>query len=104
MITLPLPSHAPFTSVFFFNLYLFLIYSLFLLSFLSVPISVFQLSELFVSFEDKPQGTASLAQVHKAVLHDGRTVAVKIQHPKVQGQSSKDLVVIEVSVFPTKLL
>uniref|UniRef100_A0A3P8WGF0 AarF domain-containing protein kinase 1 n=1 Tax=Cynoglossus semilaevis TaxID=244447 RepID=A0A3P8WGF0_CYNSE len=55
-----------------------------------------KLSELFVSFEDKPQGTASLAQVHKAVLHDGRTVAVKIQHPKVQGQSSKDIVVIEV--------
>uniref|UniRef100_A0A8D3DM17 AarF domain-containing protein kinase 1 n=1 Tax=Scophthalmus maximus TaxID=52904 RepID=A0A8D3DM17_SCOMX len=55
-----------------------------------------ELSELFVSFEEKPQGTASLAQVHKAVLHDGRTVAVKVQHPKVQRQSSKDIVVMEV--------
>ncbi|XP_018553184.1 aarF domain-containing protein kinase 1 isoform X1 [Lates calcarifer] len=55
-----------------------------------------ELSELFVSFEEKPQGTASLAQVHKAVLHDGRTVAVKVQHPKVQKQSSKDIVVMEV--------
>ncbi|KAI3368075.1 hypothetical protein L3Q82_026898, partial [Scortum barcoo] len=55
-----------------------------------------ELSELFVSFEEKPQGAASLAQVHKAVLHDGRTVAVKVQHPKVQRQSSKDIVVMEV--------
>ncbi|XP_020496906.2 aarF domain-containing protein kinase 1 [Labrus bergylta] len=55
-----------------------------------------ELSELFVSFEEQPQGAASLAQVHKAVLHDGRTVAVKVQHPKVQRQSSKDIMVIEV--------
>ncbi|XP_056152382.1 aarF domain-containing protein kinase 1 [Lampris incognitus] len=55
-----------------------------------------ELSELFVSFEEKPQGAASLAQVHKAVLHDGRTVAVKVQHPKVQKQSSKDIMVMEV--------
>lgn len=58
-----------------------------------------QLSELFVAFEDKPQGAASLAQVHKAVLHDGRTVAVKVQHPKVQRQSTKDIMVMEVSAL-----
>ncbi|XP_061742300.1 aarF domain-containing protein kinase 1 isoform X2 [Nerophis ophidion] len=55
-----------------------------------------ELSELFVCFDEKPQGAASLAQVHKAVLHDGRTVAVKVQHPKVQRQSSKDILVMEV--------
>ncbi|XP_031684390.1 aarF domain-containing protein kinase 1 isoform X2 [Oncorhynchus kisutch] len=55
-----------------------------------------KLSDLFISFDVKPQGAASLAQVHKAVLHDGRTVAVKVQHPKVQTQSSKDIVVMEV--------
>ncbi|XP_076605335.1 aarF domain-containing protein kinase 1 [Chaetodon auriga] len=55
-----------------------------------------ELSELFVSFEEKPQGAASLAQVHKAVLHDGTTVAVKVQHPKVQRQSYKDIVMMEV--------
>ncbi|XP_067470251.1 aarF domain-containing protein kinase 1 isoform X2 [Thunnus thynnus] len=58
-----------------------------------------ELSELFVSFEEKPQGAASLAQVHKAVLHDGRTVAVKVQHPKVQRQSSKDIMVMEVPMI-----
>ncbi|XP_049597015.1 aarF domain-containing protein kinase 1 isoform X3 [Syngnathus scovelli] len=55
-----------------------------------------ELSDLFVSFDERPQGAASLAQVHKAVLHDGRTVAVKVQHPKVQRQSSKDIFVMEV--------
>uniref|UniRef100_A0A672SLA0 AarF domain-containing protein kinase 1 n=1 Tax=Sinocyclocheilus grahami TaxID=75366 RepID=A0A672SLA0_SINGR len=54
-----------------------------------------ELSDLFIQFEEKPQGAASLAQVHKAVLPDGRTVAVKVQHPKVQHQSSKDIVVME---------
>ena len=77
--------------------YLYLIHPL-LSPTLSFPISTQQLSELFVSFEEKPRGAASLAQVHKAVLHDGRTVAVKVQHPKVQRQSSKDIVVIEVSM------
>ncbi|KAG7226128.1 hypothetical protein INR49_014222, partial [Caranx melampygus] len=80
-------------------LYLYLIYPLLSPTPFSLfPISSQQLSELFVSFEENPQGAASLAQVHKAVLHDGRTVAVKVQHPKVQRQSSKDIVVMEVLV------
>ncbi|XP_057200455.1 aarF domain-containing protein kinase 1 [Triplophysa rosa] len=54
-----------------------------------------ELGELFIQFEEKPQGAASLAQVHRAVLPDGRTVAVKVQHPKVQQQSSKDIIVME---------
>ncbi|KAK1893436.1 AarF domain containing protein kinase 1, partial [Dissostichus eleginoides] len=57
-----------------------------------------ELSELFLSFEEKPHGAASLAQVHKALLHDGRTVAIKVQHPKVQSQSVKDIVMMEVLV------
>ncbi|XP_029453536.1 uncharacterized aarF domain-containing protein kinase 1 isoform X2 [Rhinatrema bivittatum] len=55
-----------------------------------------EIQELFVSFEETPLGAASLAQVHKAVLRDGRTVAVKIQHPKVQAQSSKDIFLMEI--------
>ncbi|GAA3424932.1 ABC1 kinase family protein [Streptosporangium sandarakinum] len=35
----------------------------------------------FLSFEDRPAAAASIGQVHKAVWHDGRTVAVKIQYP-----------------------
>ncbi|MEU6999379.1 AarF/UbiB family protein [Nonomuraea sp. NPDC046570] len=37
--------------------------------------------ENFLSFEDRPTAAASIGQVHKAVWHDGRTVAVKIQYP-----------------------
>ncbi|XP_004584631.2 aarF domain-containing protein kinase 1 isoform X2 [Ochotona princeps] len=63
-----------------------------------------EIHDLFVSFDDTPLGAASLAQVHKAVLHDGRTVAVKVQHPKVQAQSSKDLLLMEVLVLAVKQL
>ncbi|XP_051662324.1 aarF domain-containing protein kinase 1 isoform X5 [Manacus candei] len=61
-----------------------------------------EIKELFMSFEDTPLGAASLAQVHKAVLQDGRTVAVKIQHPKVQAQSSKDILLMEVLLLVVK--
>ncbi|XP_032964522.1 aarF domain-containing protein kinase 1 isoform X3 [Rhinolophus ferrumequinum] len=63
-----------------------------------------EIHDLFVSFDDTPLGTASLAQVHKAVLRDGRTVAVKVQHPKVQAQSSKDILLMEVLVLAVKQL
>ncbi|XP_076979327.1 aarF domain-containing protein kinase 1 isoform X6 [Tamandua tetradactyla] len=63
-----------------------------------------KIQDLFVSFDDTPLGAASLAQVHKAVLHDGRTVAVKVQHPKVRAQSSKDILLMEVLVLAVKWL
>ncbi|XP_056409261.1 aarF domain-containing protein kinase 1 isoform X2 [Hyla sarda] len=63
-------------------------------------------SELFVQFDETPLGAASLAQVHRAVLRDGRMVAVKVQHPKVRNQSSRDMMIMELllqvvkKVFP----
>ncbi|EDV29109.1 uncharacterized protein TRIADDRAFT_19989 [Trichoplax adhaerens] len=47
--------------------------------------------EIFQYIEDKPIGAASLAQVHRCILHDGTTVAVKVQHRNVKAYSDTDV-------------
>lgn len=52
------------------------------------------ISELFRSFDVTPIATASMAQVHRAVLPDGTEVAVKVQRPGVRQQTLRDMVVL----------
>jgi aarF domain-containing kinase len=49
------------------------------------------LSELFATFDETPLGCASIAQVHKATLLDGRVVAVKLQRPNVEPKLRGDI-------------
>jgi ubiquinone biosynthesis protein len=52
-------------------------------------------SELFSSIDEEPLGAASLAQVHRATLHDGSPVVVKIQRPGIQVKVRADLGVMQ---------
>ena len=49
------------------------------------------MGEVFRSFDSVPVGSASIAQVHKAVLSDGETVAVKIKRPDIEPIIQADL-------------
>jgi len=55
------------------------------------------LREVFRSFEETPVASASVAQVHFAVLPDGRDVAVKILRPNITDIISHDIALLKVA-------
>ena len=50
-----------------------------------------KLETVFSQFDEEPVAAASLAQVHRAVLHDGRMVAVKVQYSGIERLVTDDL-------------
>jgi predicted unusual protein kinase regulating ubiquinone biosynthesis (AarF/ABC1/UbiB family) len=54
-----------------------------------------KLNDVFSYFDPRPLGSASIGQVHHAILHDGREVAVKVQYPGVKDSLESDLKNIE---------
>jgi predicted unusual protein kinase regulating ubiquinone biosynthesis (AarF/ABC1/UbiB family) len=50
-----------------------------------------RLSKAFSRFDSTPIAAASLGQVHRAALRDGRDVAVKVQRPEVREQVRRDM-------------
>jgi ubiquinone biosynthesis protein len=54
-----------------------------------------RLSKAFSEFEAKPLAAASLGQVHRAAMRDGRPVAVKVQRPDIRERVMEDLDALE---------
>lgn len=62
------------------------------------------LHEVFVRVEEAPTGSASLGQVHRAILHDGRVVALKIQRPDIERIVHVDLQALRLTLTVVRLL
>jgi predicted unusual protein kinase regulating ubiquinone biosynthesis (AarF/ABC1/UbiB family) len=54
-----------------------------------------RLSKAFADFDAQPLAAASLAQVHRAHMRDGRSVVVKVQRPDIRDQIVEDLEALE---------
>jgi len=54
-----------------------------------------RISKAFSHFEEKHLAAASLGQVHRAALRDGRPVVVKVQRPEIRKQIAEDFEVLE---------
>jgi ubiquinone biosynthesis protein len=54
-----------------------------------------KLSKAFTSFGEEPEAAASLGQVHRATLRDGRVVAVKVQRPHILERIATDVKTLE---------
>ena len=53
------------------------------------------IAKLFTSFTLKPQGGASIAQVHRARLRNGKRLAVKVQRPDIEKTIELDLAILQ---------
>lgn len=49
------------------------------------------LEDIFLDFDEIPLGSASIAQVHKAILMDGQEIVVKVQRPHIYEMMERDI-------------
>ena len=57
------------------------------------------IAAVFAEFSDQPLASASIAQVHAATLHDGRSVVVKVVRPGISRTIRADLDVMHLIAF-----
>ena len=62
------------------------------------------IDEVFQNIDPLPLGSASIGQVHKAVLKDGREVVVKIQRPKIKEIMKQDIFLCKKAMFIMKVV
>ncbi|KAL3903900.1 MAG: hypothetical protein SGPRY_011491, partial [Prymnesium sp.] len=55
--------------------------------------------QLFTSFDDTPLGSASIGQVHRAKLKDGREVVVKVQYEEVRRLFATDFSQLQAACY-----
>jgi ubiquinone biosynthesis protein len=61
-------------------------------------------NEVFLVFDAEPVASASIAQVHLAVLHDGTEVAVKVLRPGIAPVISHDIALMETGAWLVEAL
>ena len=59
--------------------------------------------EIFLSFESQSIGSASIAQVHRAVLRNGNPVVVKVQRPGIKEVMGRDVAILRKAISLVKL-
>ena len=64
----------------------------------------YPLEVVFKEIEHKPISSASIAQVHRAILLNGEEVAVKVQHRELAGQVESDLEMMHMFVKVAKFM
>ncbi|HIZ96023.1 MAG TPA: AarF/ABC1/UbiB kinase family protein [Candidatus Ligilactobacillus excrementavium] len=62
-----------------------------------------EIDDVFAEFDKDPFASASIGQTHRALLKDGTTAVVKIQHPKVQELVKTDMSLFEKAVNISKI-
>ncbi len=60
------------------------------------------IDQLFAKFDSNPLGSASIAQVHAATLHNGDDIILKVLRPKIHNIIQRDIVLMHLLAFIIK--
>ena len=60
--------------------------------------------EKFAQIDEKPLGSASIAQVHSATLINGQQVVIKVQRPNIYETMSKDITILKRAISMVKMV